>query len=57
MPERAFLFDLPPDEIAEVRAEAEAEADVTMDRVVPHQRVREWLTRLVTGEKIPPPST
>ncbi|HXE55589.1 MAG TPA: hypothetical protein VN541_21375 [Tepidisphaeraceae bacterium] len=56
MPKSASLFDLPPDEAAEARADAAAEADVAAGRVVPHERVREWLERLAKGEKVPPPS-
>jgi predicted transcriptional regulator len=56
MPKRASVFDLPPDDAAEARADAAAEADVKAGRVVPHERVREWLARLVKGEKVPPPS-
>ncbi|MBV9814018.1 MAG: hypothetical protein JO326_14815 [Acetobacteraceae bacterium] len=41
---------------AEARADADAEADIKAGRVVPHERVREWLARLVEGEKGPPPS-
>jgi predicted transcriptional regulator len=51
------IFDTPPDEQAEARHDAEAEADVTAGRVVPHERVREWLQRLIRGEKTPPPIT
>lgn len=51
------IFDIPPDEAAEARLDAETEADVVAGRVVPHARVREWLLRLVKGERVPPPST
>jgi predicted transcriptional regulator len=56
MPTRASVFDLPPDNAAEARDDAAAEADVEAGRVVPHYRVREWLMRLIEGEKVPPPS-
>ena len=36
-------------------ADAAAEADFAAGRVVPHERVREWLMRLAKGEKVPPP--
>jgi hypothetical protein len=49
------IFDMPPDAAAEARLDAEAEADVAAGQVVPHERVREWLKRLVKGEKVPPP--
>jgi plasmid stabilization system protein ParE len=53
---RISVFDTPPDEVAEARADATAEADVKAGRVVPHARVRDWLVKLVKGEKVPPPS-
>jgi hypothetical protein len=56
MAKLASIFDLPPDEAAEARADAAAEADVKANRLVPHERVRQWLARLVKGEKVPPPS-
>ena len=56
MPKSASIFDLPPDGAAEARADAAAEADVKANRLVPHERVRQWLARLVKGEKVPPPS-
>lgn len=49
------IFDAPPDPAAEARLDAEAEADVAAGRVVPHERVREWLKRLAKGEKVLPP--
>lgn len=49
------IFGMPPDAVAEARLDMEAEADVTAGQVVPHERVREWLTRLANGEKVPPP--
>jgi len=36
---------------------AEAEADHVVGRVVPHERVREWLAKLATGQKISAPET
>ena len=32
-----------------------AEADVAAGRVVPHERVRQWLAKLARGEREPPP--
>jgi predicted transcriptional regulator len=52
MQKHTSVFDVLPDEAAEARAEA----DVKAGRVVAHERVREWLLRLVKGEKTPPPS-
>ena len=49
------IFDIPPDEATEARLDAEAEADYAAGRVVPHERVREWLKRLANGENVPPP--
>jgi hypothetical protein len=49
------IFDTPPDAEAEARLDAEAEADVAASRVVRHERVREWLMRLVKGERVPAP--
>ena len=49
------IFDTPPDAAVEARLDAEAEADCAAGRVVPHARVREWLAKLVKGEKVPPP--
>jgi hypothetical protein len=56
MAKSASIFDLPPDEAAEARADAAAEVDVEANRLVPHERLRQWLVRLVKGEKVPPPS-
>ena len=49
------IFDMPPDAAAETRLDAEAEADVAARRVVPHERVRDWLKQLAKGVKAPPP--
>jgi hypothetical protein len=49
------VFDTPPDAAMEARLDAEAEADYAAGRVVPHERVREWLKKLARGEKVPPP--
>ena len=50
------IFDMPPDTAAEARLDAEAEADVAALRVVPHERVRDWLRQLAQGAKAPPPN-
>jgi len=55
-PEVKSIFDIPPDEAAEARLDAEAEADFAAGRVIPHERVREWLLKLAKGEKVPPPT-
>jgi predicted transcriptional regulator len=49
------VFDLEPDAAHEARLDAEAEADYAAGRVVPHERVVEWLTKLANGERVPPP--
>jgi predicted transcriptional regulator len=54
-PKPKSLFDMEPDAAHEARLDAEAEADVAAGRVVPHERVREWLTKLARGEREPPP--
>ena len=43
------------DEEAEARALTEAEADVAAGRVVPHERVREWLASIGTPDETPTP--
>jgi predicted transcriptional regulator len=43
------------DEEREARLDAEAWADVAAGRVVPHERVREWLLKLEKGIREPPP--
>lgn len=54
-PTARSIFGTPPDAEAEARLDAEAEADYAAGRVVPHERVREWLAKLARGEKVPPP--
>jgi hypothetical protein len=49
------IFDNEPDSAAEARLDADAEADYRAGRVVPHARVREWLTQLANGARVPPP--
>ena len=49
------IFDLEPDEAHEARLDAAAEAAVASGRVVPHERVREWLIKLAKGIREPPP--
>ena len=54
--ETTSIFDIEPDEAFEAHLDAEAEADVAAGRVVPHERVREWLKQLARGENVPPPT-
>ncbi|WP_297514897.1 antitoxin [uncultured Caulobacter sp.] len=48
------IFDEVEDE-AELAAEAAADADVAAGRVVPHERVREWLKTVGTPHQTPTP--
>jgi predicted transcriptional regulator len=48
------IFDAP-DEAAEARADAAAEADLAAGRVVSHDRARAWLMTLAAGRYEPPP--
>jgi predicted transcriptional regulator len=43
------------DEADEARLDAEGLADIAAGRVVPHDRVREWLIKLSKGVREPPP--
>lgn len=54
MAEPESIFD-DIDEAAEARAIAEAEADVAAGRVVPHEKVREWLKSWGTADERPAP--
>jgi hypothetical protein len=49
------IFEIEPDAATEARLDADAEAAYKAGRVVPHVRVREWLTKLAQGESVPPP--
>ncbi len=49
------IFDILLSDAEEARLDAEAEADVAAGRVIPHERVREWLAKLAKGERLPPP--
>ena len=49
------IFDMEPDAAHEARLDAKALADVASGRVVPHATVREWLTKLASGERAPRP--
>ncbi len=48
--ERAAVFDADYDEHS-----AEADADVAAGRVVPHERVRQWLQSIIDGKPEPTP--
>jgi predicted transcriptional regulator len=48
------IFDALEDE-AELAADAAADADLAAGRVVPHERVREWLKSLGTPDQLPTP--
>ncbi len=50
------IFDIEPDEALEARLDAEAEAEIDAGKGVPHEQVREWLSKLAKGERLPPPS-
>jgi predicted transcriptional regulator len=45
----------PEDEAVAARLDAEAMAAARAGRVVPHERVREWLMKLAKGERVPRP--
>lgn len=47
------LFD--EEDEAELAADAAADADLEAGRVVPHERVRDWLKSLGTPEQLPTP--
>ena len=53
--EARSIFDFKPDDAMEARLAAAALADVAAGHLVSHERVREWLTQLANGEKVPPP--
>ncbi|MGD0432597.1 MAG: hypothetical protein ABSA58_16055 [Acetobacteraceae bacterium] len=54
-PDAKSAFDMEPDADQEARLDAEAEADYAAGRVICHERMCEWLTKLAKGEKVPPP--
>ena len=53
--EMTSIFDIPPDAAFEAAADAAAEADFAAGRVVPHERVREWLQSWGTPDELPCP--
>jgi predicted transcriptional regulator len=54
--ESKSVFDTPLDDAAEARLDAIADAEIDAGAGVPHEKVREWLTKLAKGERVPPPS-
>ena len=55
-PKLKSLFDIPRDAAVEAAADAAAEAEIEAGQGVPHERVREWLSRLAKGDKLLPPT-
>lgn len=55
MPDLKTIFDIEPDEALEARLDAEAEADVAAGRLVPHEKVVEWLKSWGTPNVLPRP--
>jgi len=55
-PKFKSLFDIPPNAATEAAADAAADAEIEAGLGVPHERVREWLSRLAKGEKLPTPT-
>ncbi len=53
--ETKSIFDIPPDEALETRLDAAAEADYAAGRVISHEHMTEWLTKLAKGERVPRP--
>jgi predicted transcriptional regulator len=49
------IFDVEPDDAVEARLDVEAEADYAAGRVISHERMCEWLTKLAKGDRVPPP--
>jgi hypothetical protein len=43
------------DAVREAHFDAKAEVDVAAGRVIPHERMRQWLLKLAKGESVPPP--
>jgi hypothetical protein len=50
------IFGIEPDETHEARLDAEARADVAAGRVISHECMSEWLTKLASGQRVLPPS-
>jgi predicted transcriptional regulator len=56
MSEPKSIFDVEPDEALEARLDSEAEADYAAGRVVPHDKVVEWLKSWGTPHELPRPT-
>ncbi len=50
-----LTLDFGADPEEEARLDAEAITAFRTGRVVPHEVVREWLSKLARGERVPPP--
>jgi predicted transcriptional regulator len=57
MSEPKSIFDVSPDEALEALLDAAAEADYAAGRVVPHDKVVEWLKSWGTPDELPRPTT
>jgi len=53
--EQFSLFDEEEDAETAARLDAEAEADIAAGRVVPHEKVMEWLKSWGTSNELPCP--
>jgi hypothetical protein len=49
------IFENEDDPALEARLDAQAEAELDAGKVIPHERVREWLLQLSKGNRVPPP--
>jgi len=56
MSDAKSVFDTPLDEDEEARLDAIADAEIDAGKGVPHEKVREWLSKLAKGERLPPPT-
>ena len=54
--EARSVFDTPLDDSDEARKDAVADAEIAAGNGVPHERVRQWLAKLVKGEKAAMPT-
>jgi len=57
MSEPKSIFDFSPDEALEALLDAAPEADYAAGRVVPHDKVVEWLKSWGTSDELPRPTT
>jgi predicted transcriptional regulator len=48
------IFGIETDDL-QARLDARCLADVAAGRVIPHELIAEWLTKLAEGQKVPPP--